>query len=134
MKRRNFDYFVTLAFNDVGVNISRARRCLNVWDAKVNRKLIGPKWAKKPDERMLWVFVLEKPQTNIHWHGLIRINDGLKTPFRTVAADRWKNLVRSGTSDVQAIRSMEGLAGYVAKQVNYELCYINLEVCTGLRN
>ena len=76
-----FDRFVTLATN--GANLTarifgsrhdRLTGLLEEWDGRMNRKLAGPKWSKRPEDRMWAFYFLEKPAGNPHWHGLVRLH------------------------------------------------------------
>jgi hypothetical protein len=66
LQRYQWTHFVTLALNDPGVGLDRARNILKGWDARMNRRLFGPKWHKKPDERLFAFYFFEKPETNPH--------------------------------------------------------------------
>jgi hypothetical protein len=79
----------------------------------------------------MWAFYfLEKPNSNPHWHGLVRFFTaenkplGLQESIFDANAERiWKKLVPSGTVDVQPIPVQRGLIDYVAKMVSYPLSY-----------
>tara|TARA_R110001592_G_scaffold25555_3_gene96940 strand:- start:2489 stop:2749 length:261 start_codon:yes stop_codon:yes gene_type:complete len=70
---RPWSFWVTLAFNDpdgaaphesIAPPIMRER--LRDWDARMNRALIGPKWMRRPDERIQWIFMPELIDRNPH--------------------------------------------------------------------
>ena len=128
----NFTHFVTLAPNKPDLGVSGMLRLLREWDARTNRKMYGPKWHKKQDE-LLWHFgFLEKPAVNPHWHLLVRVigpigADPLKQhkEFRTAAELEWVALTRSGTADIQQVRSNAAstLHDYIAKELGGGIQY-----------
>lgn len=64
-------HFVTLVFNEERA-LSLAHRKLIDWHARVDRALLGPKWAKQEkSDRTLFFACPEHIQTNIHYHLLL---------------------------------------------------------------
>lgn len=56
------------------------------------------------------IFFIEKPNTNVHAHGIVRV------PYDLVdAAELWENLCPSGTIDIQKIYSPD-FASYCTKE------------------
>jgi hypothetical protein len=106
-----FDYFVTLATNHSTLTKRAMTDRLKIWDARMNRFLVGPKWDKRPDERLVWFAFLEKAAVNPHWHLLVQLDPA---PSSVSAMDRqkrfeieaklnWEGLVKSGDVDVKAV-------------------------------
>jgi hypothetical protein len=79
----------------------------------------------------MWAFYfLEKPDTNPHWHGLVRFFTFESKPlalqeeiFDRNAERVWKKLVPTGTVDVQPITVQQGVIKYVAKMVPHPISY-----------
>jgi hypothetical protein len=74
-----FDRFVTLATNGanlpariLGSRHDRLTGLLEEWDGRMNRKLAGPKWSKRPEDRMWAFYFLEKPAANPHCGVVLR--------------------------------------------------------------
>lgn len=63
-----FSHFVALATNDGNVSTPRIHGLLEARDARCNRFLVGKKWDKRPDERLLWFAFPEALNANPHWH------------------------------------------------------------------
>lgn len=61
-------HLVTLASNDPTVRIDRMHERLKNWDQRVNRRMLGSAYWRKPPERVLWMAFLETPKSNPHWH------------------------------------------------------------------
>jgi hypothetical protein len=68
-----FDRFVTLATNGAnlpartfGSRHDRLTGLLEEWDGRMNRKLAGAKWSKRPEDRMWAFYFLEKRAANPH--------------------------------------------------------------------
>lgn len=128
----DFTHFVTLTTNDPTFRPDTMRKRLKEWDARVNRKLYGPKWKEHADE-LIWYFAfLEKPVANPHWHLLLRIVGKFgsdlseeSTGLSEFATTAWKQVVASGTADVQEIHpgTYKTVAEYVAKELPGELQY-----------
>ena len=131
-----FDRFVTLATNGAnlptrtfGSRHDRLTGLLEEWDGRMNRKLAGPKWSTRPEDRMWAFYFLEKPAANPHWHGLVRLTPppGMLAKheelFDRHAESIWKALVPSGTVKSLPIFDQRGVADYVAKSLPYPVSY-----------
>lgn len=130
LERWPWTHFVTLALNDPTASTARCRRLIKRWDARANRKLLGPKWLYKPDERLFAFYFLEKPNLNPHWHALVMLDE--RIPGRRAEQRRWleesaeclwQTLKPSGTFNVKSIYARQGVCGYVAKELGYEVSY-----------
>src|SRR5215204_1463180 len=115
-----FSRFVTLATNDVSITGSSLptsklpygilRDRLREWDGRMNRQIVGKHWRKREADRMWAFYFLEKPDVNPHWHGLVRFFpiEGKSEAYQQAVFDEnagptWKELVPSGTVDVQPV-------------------------------
>ncbi len=133
LNRWGWTYFVSLATNDPMLSPTKMRELIRDWDARVNRKLNGPRWQKQPETRLWSVYALEKPTTNPHWHALVMIEhpDPAKRAwqleqFPAIAEAAWIDLVKSGTVDVQLVYDQRGAIKYIAKQLTNSLQYEQL--------
>lgn len=140
-----FDRFVTLAFNNPLAGDARLvgssgkyvflRERLRKWDAHVNHAMFGKYWAKRDADRTFSFYALEKPDSNPHWHGLIRFftDDPVErerqgNQFDKTAEELWVKLVPSGTVDVQPIDEQIGAAEYIAKSLPYGVLFEHLVI------
>jgi len=80
LEQWKFDRFVTLATNranmpgrEFGSHDERLTGLVKEWDGRMNRKLAGPKWAKRRKVRLWAFYFLEKPKANPLRRGLIRL-------------------------------------------------------------
>jgi len=97
----------------------------------MNRKLLGTDWSIRHSDRMFAFWFLEKPDTNPHWHGLVRFfpADGRPIPKQQAVFDReaetiWQNLIGGrGSVDVQEITVQRGVIDYVCKMIPYPVSY-----------
>ena len=96
----------------------------------MNRKLVGKRWAKRPNQRMISFFFLENPNSNIHWHGLIKFSAENKIPifeqqhiFDWHADLTWRQLVPKGTVNIQQVEDQRSLVRYVTKMLPYSVSY-----------
>ena len=127
-----FDRFVTLAFNDPArrsASIALAshdyqEERLREWDARINRTIVGPRWTQSRVNR-IWSFnVLEKPDTNPHWHLLLAFDGSVEQErhareFDDIVAPTWKRLVPTGSVANLRIRSQRRVVKYFAKSLGY---------------
>ncbi|MEC8628925.1 MAG: hypothetical protein VXY73_02445 [Pseudomonadota bacterium] len=135
LKRYEFDYFVTLASNHQQWSYAHLRSLLKQWDAQVNRQINGPKWVKRPDERLVWFAFLEKPDVNPHWHLMVSVDRFIETPARQDRTDRfpeiaekhWMDLAPKGSFDCKTVVS-SAINDYVTKQLHDEACFDNFTI------
>ncbi|WP_170420916.1 hypothetical protein [Ruegeria arenilitoris] len=106
-----FDHFVTLASNHQPLKYLRMRELLKQWDARVNREINGPRWSKRPDERLLWFAFPEKLDVNPHWHLVVQARSNIENLTRQertlqlpqIAEKHWLRLVPQGSFNCQDI-------------------------------
>ncbi|WP_144404580.1 hypothetical protein [Belnapia sp. F-4-1] len=110
--------FVTLAFNRAIVHESAADR-LTAFLARMDRKLLGPKWASQDaSRRTQHISVLENPRTNPHIHLLVKPAKNNAWAFAKRVGPIWRKLVVSGSIDVQPVTDLAGAINYVAKHLS----------------
>lgn len=86
------------------------------FEARVNRALIGPKWARRPQQRIEAICILEKPASNPHWHLLVNVRSGrCRGNLVDIVQKAWGNLVPVGSTEVQPISDMGALSNYILK-------------------
>lgn len=141
LSRWPFSRFVTLTLNEPGMGLSynitktasHMRDRLYHFDARMNRKLLGKDWQRRPDNRMLHFFAPEKLANNPHWHGVVCFygaeGDELirqETIFDRFASSIWSDLVPKGSADVKVINDLPEVINYIAKsqrlRENYDHC------------
>jgi hypothetical protein len=125
--RMSFTHALTLCWNaDVHprltaprLSIERARRDIGMLLARIDRRLLGTRFHKKPDLRTNGVFFFEHVDRNLHAHALIRVQPGWLLDFhRLFPKDRggaWNDIVPSGSYSLQIITDDWGAAGYAVK-------------------
>lgn len=110
-------YFVTLATNQDG-SIQGIRKSAKDFCGRVDRKLLGPDWAKKlAAYRTDGVFFIEHTRSNIHLHGLLRFPSGNPEGLRMTSALVWKTICPSGTIDFQSIYDLPRGVSYCMKEL-----------------
>ena len=125
LHQHNPTHFLTLATNSGGLSIDKMKSMLKQWDGRVNRTLYGPKWHKHYDELLFYFAFIENPNTNAHWHLLLRFQDEDKlSTLRHAAIYEWRRITPGGSVNLQAIESTPSrLIDYVAKQIQGDLQY-----------
>lgn len=127
-----FQLFITLATNSYGSGHPPMLDLYKAWDARVNRALLGRRWAKKKDKRLVIFATLEKPTKNPHWHLLVSIQedppkrDQTRKRLHTLSGEIWETLCPRGTTDVQEIWDQAGIIKYVAKELDNPLQFESL--------
>lgn len=118
-----FTHFMSLASNSPDVSIRTMRDRIKFWDARLNRKLLGPKWRRHWDEATWWFAFLEKPDVNVHWHVLARFQDRAKlTTFARAAEQVWLEILPGGSVDFQVITGRhDRVTDYVSKRVGHDV-------------
>ncbi len=137
----SFSHFITLASNHQAMGYRRMRNLLREWDARVNRAINGPKWASRPDERLIWFAFPEKIEVNPHWHLIVEIDPVIEKEARAertrrmpqIAEERWLALVPRGSFDCQPVDS-EKVTEYVTKmsanETHFEKFVVSREFIT----
>ncbi len=112
--------FVTLVFNR-STTLERALETLDHFHARVDRKMLGPKWLKRADRRTRFLAVAENVGSNLHLHLAVVPADRKSLEFWRVSRRIWKDAVPSGNIDMDQWRYGPGAADYLLKQVRPEL-------------
>ncbi|MFB9148979.1 hypothetical protein [Roseovarius ramblicola] len=136
-----FSHFITLASNFQPLSYQRMRDVLKAWDAQVNREINGPKWAKRPDERLLWFAFPEKLDVNPHWHLIAQVDSPIEEQARAERTKRlpqigekhWLRLVPRGSYDCQDVESPR-VIDYVTKVAMREDLLARFIVCREFMN
>lgn len=116
---QDWDYFVTANLNR-STNWYGARRLLKDWHARIDSRMIGPRWAKKASQRTQFIAFYEGAETNEHWHMLLKINGKHRDVFSAEAPTIWQGLVPSGSLDIRPILTkadQNRISGYVVKDL-----------------
>ena len=110
------DYFVTAVFNSE-TNFGGAWNSLKDWHARIDRRLLGKHWQQKePDERtFFWAFP-EHPDSNLHYHLMVKLSDPAKRmEFEAIADTCWQGIVGSGDMKLEYLQTALDLV----RTVNY---------------
>ncbi len=119
LARKDWDYFVTANLNRQ-TNWQGARRLLRDWHARLDRKLLGGRWARKTEQRTLFIAFYEGAETNEHWHMLLKATKAKNEIFENEAARLWEGLVASGSLDIQKLATQDDalrVGGYITKEL-----------------
>lgn len=124
LREMEHSYAITLGTNHRPLSTGAMRDVLKSWDARENRILNGPRWAKRPDERIMWIAFPEKQEVNPHWHLLASPDP---TGFHDHRAQRyhafqrsaertWLRLLPTGTAQCVPLRG-ENWEFYITKEL-----------------
>lgn len=116
LQDHGFTHFVTLAFNRMET-IDSARKNLNKFHAKLDRKILGKNYYKKPkDQRTFFVAFIEHMNSNFHYHLLLKTPNQYISRLEFHLDSSWQKVVNSGSSNVQAIYDHRGCTSYCLKE------------------
>ena len=125
---RDFQFGVTLAFNNPHRTYLGGLRRLKGWDAKINRRLLGSAWSRKPKESRIFFLAFPeygKSDDNLHYHLAVSIPQRLQD-FPEVAKQAWKQLEAAGDADIKTLKSKLDLRRwlkYITKEYNANMDY-----------
>ena len=117
----DFDFAFTANFNRE-TTLASAERVLRRWGRDINRKVLGRRWRfAKRHERLLVIGFPEHPDTNLHYHLLVRApTNPLKVQQLAVA--EWNRRVPSGelwTSPLPDAGDVHRFARYALKDASW---------------
>lgn len=114
-----YNIAATLNFN-APISVGNAKQCVSKLFGAVDRKLLGSRFNNYTDGRVGGVLVLEHLQSNIHVHGLLRVEptrlDRFMTMFPSDGRGVWSNIWKAGTQFVTAAHDPYGFAYYLSKE------------------
>jgi uncharacterized protein (DUF1810 family) len=113
-----FPLFLTLNIN-APASFKSARRLLKNFAAKLDRRLLGPRYHKRTDTRTLFIAVPENEHSNFHYHVLMEVN-ATHAPsmleLETLITAAWEGVILSGSVWLRGIHD-DGAARYTAKDL-----------------
>lgn len=122
MESYDFNLHVTLSMNETST-LAGAKKKLREFDKRVNRKMLGSDWYKKPNaDRFFYFAAAEHLDGDPHWHLLARANNPkiANVAFQLI----WKAIVPSGSCYVKDVDEADdpefyrrNLRGYILKEI-----------------
>jgi hypothetical protein len=135
LAQSDWDYFITFSSNasqklkkgqfQKTYNewpVDRLRQALDHWGCSLDKKLLGQKWYKKTDQRTEFVAILEHPNSNPHWHLMLKLHCDKHQKFTDHAAKLWKKAIPSGTTSISLCHDQAALqkfSGYCSKSISF---------------
>lgn len=113
---QDWTWAVTAVFNRE-TSFAGGKRALEAFHARIDRAFLGRNWQRAPAERRSFaIWFPEHPQSNLHFHGLIRVPTESAKRFLTVGPAAWAKLNPAGNLDAKPITDLSGWGGYVTKE------------------
>ncbi len=109
-------FFVTLVFNQE-ISIDSAAAALRAFQARQDRKTLGPRWQRLSGRRSRYIAVIEHAETNLHIHAAFVVEPACRPGFVQNATTAWNELMLGGSVDVQAATYAVGVGRYMVKQI-----------------
>lgn len=119
--------FLTANFNDT-TDLVSGRSALRGLHARIDRRLLGRGWARRPSEdRSLAIWLPEHIDTNTHWHGLMTVPAADPSKLIDELPEMWTRIIPSGQLHVQSAFNAGGAAAYMTKDEHLEHFVISSE-------
>jgi len=115
LDRYAWDWFGTFTFREE-VHPEAADKLYRVWASKLNRKLAGRNWAKRPTQTARWARGLEWQKRGVlHYHALLYTRQGLnQQAMRFDWMREWEQL-GGGISRILPCDGAKRVRAYIAK-------------------
>ena len=105
-------------------SLENALRHLKRWRVEILRRLFGQRFFKLSESEL--IEFVGCPEHSLaghpHFHFVCRVPAAVASKFKRIAADRWKAIVPSGSSDIQLIDeqpdSVRRLMSYATKRID----------------
>lgn len=115
------DFWVTFAFNTPhGLDLAEYK--LRLFQAIVDRSLLGPRWHKRHGGRTMYIAIAEHPHSNLHFHAIFKV-PARPEQFSERARQAWRKLVPAGNLNIQRYYSL-GASAYSAKAIRAPLSHL----------
>jgi hypothetical protein len=112
-------WLVTLKLNQYS-STAAARTHFKRFCQYLDRDLIGPRYLKKPDQRVDIYAFSEHIYSNLHLHCFVKFRRTLKVSTReakAAARAAWQKVIESGTVHFKRIYAVKGAARYTLKEM-----------------
>jgi hypothetical protein len=114
-----FNVAMTLNFNSP-VTLTNARKAIGRCFCKVDRTLLGARFQRRRDQRVTGVFTFEHLESNLHAHGLLRVQpdrlDRFARLFPETQRGIWTDVWAPGSQWTGHAHDPAGFAFYIAKE------------------
>lgn len=107
---------ITLAFNR-DTTPAGAARDLKHLHARLDRMILGPRWAKRADDRTTSVAVIEHVDDNLHIHLALSCAPEFVERIAAAVPGIWKEMVPAGSVVVKDASDIPGWGNYIAKSI-----------------
>lgn len=112
---------ITLAFNRDTTPAGAARELRHL-HARIDRMILGPRWAKRVDDRSTYVAVIEHVDTNLHVHLALSCAPQFVEQIAAAVAGIWKEMVPTGSVKVEDAFDVPGWGRYISKAITPQTC------------
>lgn len=106
---------------DTPISLKNGKRAIGQCFAKVERALLGRQFTRDPARRITGIFVFEHAQSNLHAHGLLRVQPDRIAEFAQMfpATQRgiWTEVWAPGSQWTTFAHDPGGFADYLSKEL-----------------
>lgn len=107
---------ITLAFNR-DTSLDCAAVDLKHLHARLDRMILGRSWAKRADDRSIYVAVIEHADSNLHIHLALSCRPEHVDQIASAVAGIWKEIIPSGSVKVKDVYDAPGWGRYISKAI-----------------
>ena len=114
---QDFTHFVTIAFNEKTTDASAAR-LLRRFHQRLDQKLFGRKFYKRPPEARTFFIALPEVASSLHFHALFRVPAEVHERFRAESPAILKRVAKAASYDIKPIPTdadKQRIVSYVTK-------------------
>lgn len=112
---------ITLAFNR-DTTSAGAGEDLKHLHARLDRMVLGRRWAKRVDDRSTYVAVIEHVDTNLHIHLALSCAPEHVDQIAAAVESIWKEMIPTGSVKVRDAYDAPGWGRYISKAITPWTC------------
>ncbi|MBO9500974.1 hypothetical protein [Brevundimonas sp. A19_0] len=112
---------ITLAFNR-DTTPAGAAQDLKHLHARLDRLVLGRLWAKRVDDRSIYLAVIEHVDTNLHIHLALSCAPEFVDQIAAAVGGIWKSMVPTGSVKVRDAYDAAGWGRYISKAITPGTC------------
>lgn len=116
VEQQNPALAITLAFNRATTPAAAAQDLRHL-HARLDRMVLGPKWATRGEERSRYVAVIEHADTNLHIHVALSCAPQFVEQIACAVAVFWSEMVAAGSVVVKDATDIPGWGRYISKAI-----------------
>jgi len=126
ISEQDYTHVLTLQWNR-SIGFDKANEDLKELHAHIDRKLLGPRYTKKPERSQAIFFLEGEPGLNLHAHSAWWVKPQHQLTFESLFpkdpssdAGAWKTIAPAGTQVLKASDNVRAEAAYLTKEIHWD--------------